>query len=228
MEKQIKQLVENLFNDIYDIDQENNIAVEIADKISEYKVGDIYYKRKKPYAICCGESKDFSNNNPRFISLNFENYLQLFNKPITFYINNNFKKNDIDGCIIKNNKVNHIDENGYENTQVIKNKIQIDNLRRSGFYSMLKKSDDLYLPAIDELQIMCFNIDILNNIIIEKTSGYAISETDTDKVYDVYWSSTQHKDKDYFYTTVFDHNLDIIINTEYIYTRNIIRPFVKI
>ena len=34
MKKQIRQLVENIFDDIYDIDQENNITMEIGNKIS--------------------------------------------------------------------------------------------------------------------------------------------------------------------------------------------------
>jgi hypothetical protein len=34
MKKQIKLLIENIFDDIYDIDQENNLTIDIADKIS--------------------------------------------------------------------------------------------------------------------------------------------------------------------------------------------------
>ena len=34
MKKQIKLLIENIFDDIYDIDQENNVTIDIADKIS--------------------------------------------------------------------------------------------------------------------------------------------------------------------------------------------------
>ena len=47
------KLVENIFNDIYDIDQENNSSVEIADNINDYIIisdyNDAYEEFKNLY-----------------------------------------------------------------------------------------------------------------------------------------------------------------------------------
>ena len=67
MKKQIRLLVENLFDDEFDNIYNTDLESEITDKYMDYKVGDIYYKYKKPFAICCGDKSDFQNNQPRFI-----------------------------------------------------------------------------------------------------------------------------------------------------------------
>ena len=106
MKEHIRLLVENLFNDIYDIDNENNLTIEIADELYNYKMGDIYYLNKNPYAICCGESFMFSDNRTRFL---------LLEKPGI----NKFAK--VPSYLEILGKKNENDENGYENTQIIKN-----------------------------------------------------------------------------------------------------------
>ena len=55
-----------------------------------------------------------------------------------------------------------MDENGYENTQIIKNNYNISDF--PAFEYCLNFGDDVYLPAIDELQILFINRQKLNNI----------------------------------------------------------------
>ena len=43
MKNSIRLLVENLFDDLYDIDQETNSEVDLADDVYSYKLGDIFY-----------------------------------------------------------------------------------------------------------------------------------------------------------------------------------------
>jgi len=47
------------------------------------------------------------------------------------------------------NDFQHIDENGYENTQIIKNNYNISEF--PAFEKCIKLGDNIYLPAIDEL-----------------------------------------------------------------------------
>ena len=46
MKNSIRLLVENLFDDLYDIDQETNSEVDLADDVYSYKLGDIFYYKK--------------------------------------------------------------------------------------------------------------------------------------------------------------------------------------
>ena len=44
MKRQIKLLIENLFDDLYDINQEFDLTVDIANKIYKPELVNIYYK----------------------------------------------------------------------------------------------------------------------------------------------------------------------------------------
>ena len=67
MKNSIRLLVENLFDDLYDIDQETNSEIDLADQIYTPEIGSIYYEKKKPYAICCGLDTDFKDKRNRFM-----------------------------------------------------------------------------------------------------------------------------------------------------------------
>ena len=186
MKKQIKLLVEKLFDDLYDIEDEKNIDTDLTDEYIKYDFGDIYYQNKKPYAICLGadDFKDFTN---RFILLTKNtpelSWLKKGTNNIRYNITEpQFHKFDklvdeiedkIDeGEISKDdydeddpdlkkyfgfnvwgiNNVLEIDENGYENTQIIKNNYDLNNYL--AFKYCCELGDNVYLPAIDELQYM--------------------------------------------------------------------------
>ena len=106
MKRQIRLLVENLFDDLYNIDQESNLTIDIADKIYHYDVGDFIFRNKKLYAICCGSKNDFQDKESRFIlyeKIGGKKYAK-----VPSYL-------EILGKKIKT------DENGFNNTQIIKN-----------------------------------------------------------------------------------------------------------
>ena len=170
MRKQIRLLIENLFDDEFnDIYNDIDIDTEITDEYMGYSVGDIYYKRKKPYAVCCGDKSDFKNNKPRFCLLNFNN-----ERKSRWCKNNNylddFKENLVSHFQIKTKSDRkYIDENGYDNTQIIKNNYNI--LDFPAFNNCIKLGDDVYLPAIDELQVLYLNSEELEPI-IKQYKGY--------------------------------------------------------
>ena len=149
MRKQVRLLIENVFDDLYDIDQENNLSIDIADEhLNMYNIGDIYYDKKKPYAICCGLKSDFQDNQPRFI-----------------LIKKDFK--DKRWCIyqdkrygIYQNDFKQIDEKGHENTQKIYNKYYMEEFPACWF--CCRDGYQVYLPAIDELQKLYLNKDKIN------------------------------------------------------------------
>ena len=76
MNKQIRLLVEGFFdNEIFNVNNDIKTNIEDLGRYYDYKVGDIFYQNKKPYAICCGESKYFKDNKPRFCLLEKTNNL---------------------------------------------------------------------------------------------------------------------------------------------------------
>ena len=114
---------DNLFDDDFFNQDDYQDDIEVADQLlKSYKIGDIYYKHKKPYAVCCGLGNDFKDNKPRFCLLSFKYDYKSRSK---WCKENNFaeelgyheyeyynKENDT--------YLDYIDENGYENTQIIK------------------------------------------------------------------------------------------------------------
>ena len=181
MNKQIRLLIESFFDDEI-FNTYNNIKSDIEDlgRYYDYKVGDIFYQNKKPYAICCGESKYFKDNKSRFCLLNEDSKKDLSwgtnTKLVSKLIKelNCFKIKYFD--LNSFNDFKHIDENGYENTQIIKNNYDITKFPT--FEYCLNLGDNIYLPAIDELQQMYLNKDKLGGKY--SFSGYG------------YWSSTQY------------------------------------
>ena len=173
MIKYIRLLVEGFFDDeIFDVGNDIKQDIEDLGKYYDYRVGDIYYLNKKPYAICCGEPKYFKDNKPRFCLLNdSDNLLKWGVKLVKKLGRFNFKY----FAITSFNDFQHIDENGYENTQIIKNNYDINEF--PAFKYCINQGNNVYLPAIDELQIMYLNKDKLGKY---NFSGYG------------YWSSTQY------------------------------------
>ena len=222
MNKQIRLLLENLFDDLHDIEDNKNLDTEFSDKYLTYKVGDVFYQNKKPYAICCGNNENFKDNNSRFMLLNFQlnNLLQWSTAFISKIITNAFKL-EHEFFLRSFNDFRYIDENGYENTQIVKNNYNISKF--PAFDYCIKFGDNVYLPAIDELQIMYLNINNIKNeqfISILNTKGCENTKYAA-------WSSTQN-----IYNTVmciYNMGPKIIISP-YGYVRNygIIYPFVKI
>ena len=226
MQKQIRLLVENLFDDLYNIDQESDLTVDIADKMYQYKLGDIYYENKKPTAICCGDAEDFHDKNPRFAILGYHwtfkcawaNSNRGFKK-LQSYHYANFK-------ISSKEQIKYIDENGYENTQIIKNKYEL--YKFPAFYECFSYIDvtsnhECYLPAINELAIFFVNGHILDNV------KNRFDKYDIFRHYCSYWTSTQVETK-------FALTLEPNIHEKYAFIRSdyksdpfsCVWPFVKI
>ena len=157
MKKQIRLLIENLFDDEFDdMYNDTDLDSEIANEyIGNYKVGDIIYNNKKPYAICCGNAEDFNDNRPRFVLINLK-YVDLIGEWCLYQ--KQISKLKHYKCskyrITDKSSIRHIDENGYENTQIIKNNYNLSDFPAFNFCCML--GDNVYLPAIDELSVFCF------------------------------------------------------------------------
>ena len=184
MKKRIKLLVETLFdNDLFN--QDTNLMIDVINQIYEYKLGDIYYKNKKPCAICCGLAESFNDNKYRHLYLfndenthkvkwetkshyeikepQFHKYDKLVenledkidNDEISLPEDDDYDKNDPNNKLYFGYELNsfndfmHINENGYNNTQIIKNKYNISEFPI--FEECCKLGDNIYLPSIDEL-----------------------------------------------------------------------------
>ena len=154
MKKQIRLLVENLFDDEFNnIYNDTDLDTDITDEYMGYSVGDIVYENKKPYAICCGDKKDFKDKQQRFCLYKQYKYkLQWRNKNINKVIKQiepGFYK------LINSNDRQYIDENGYGNTIFIKNNFNISDF--PVFKYCCKFGDNVYIPAIDELSVWYLN-----------------------------------------------------------------------
>ena len=58
MNNSIRLLVKGFFDDeIFDVGNDINTDIEDLGRYYDYQIGNIIYQNKKPYAICCGESK---------------------------------------------------------------------------------------------------------------------------------------------------------------------------
>ena len=179
MNKNIRLLVEGFFDDdIFNVKDDIKSDIEDLSRYYDYHVGDIYYLNKKPYAICCGESKYFKNNKPRFCLLKNS-------KKLLTWRTQNILVKDLERFGFKDfylnsfNDFQHIDEDGYGNTQIIKNNYDISEF--PAFEYCIELGKNVYLPAIDELQMMVLNID--------EFSKYSLRGIN-------YWSSTQYSAED--------------------------------
>lgn len=156
MKKQIRLLVENLFDDLYDIEDQKNLDTDLADQYLNYKIGDFWYYNKDPYAICCGEPDDFQDKEPRFVfneKLYYEEYTadpNYYDKKFIVYHNEYFSQN--------------IDETGYENTKNLFNMFVKKNLDLYPHLKYCKSIGDFaYIPAEKELITLLTNRDKLKN-----------------------------------------------------------------
>ena len=209
MKKQMRLLVESLFDDLYDIEDQKNDDIDIADEYISYRIGDIYYDDKEPYAICCGTKKEFKDRTARFALIKHEMSKvewceeNMYIKKLKKF---NFKTDQ--GTICSVNKLGHIDENGYENTQIIRNNYDLKYFPIFKYCCQL--GENVYVPAIDELSRMYLNLSKLNKESI-LTGLY-------------YWSSSQFDELGAI-------ALDIIEDDIYINVKNAdinIKPFINI
>ena len=173
MNNSIRLLVKGFFDDeIFDVGNDINTDIEDLGRYYDYQIGNIIYQNKKPYAICCGESKQFKDNKPRFClydetnSFDWKIQYKLVKELNCFKINY-FYLNTF-------NDFKHIDEDGYGNTQIINNNYNI--FAFPAFKYCIELGKNVYLPAIDELQIMLLNKNKLGKYRLHDYS---------------YWSSTQ-------------------------------------
>ena len=176
MNKNIRLLVESFFDDdIFDVGNDIKQDIEDLGKYYDYQVGDIYYLNDKPYAVCCGEPKYFKDDKPRFCLLNnADNRLKwrtqnILVEELECFDSKYFVLDSI-------NDFKHIDEDGYGNTQIIKNNYDI--IEFPAFEYCINLGKNVYLPAIDELQIMLLNKDKLKGVIVLGNN--------------MYWTSTQN------------------------------------
>jgi hypothetical protein len=161
MNKSIKYLIEssndNLFDDIYDPNDVYDIISN--DLFNDNNLGNIYYYKKKPYAICCGLAEDFKDKKDRYVLCKKEQksvWCKQYNDIYRYTLSYNF-------FIRKKSDIRKIDETGYINTNYIKRNFNFNN--NVAIKLCLKYGDNAYLPAIDELQHLYFNISSLNNIL---------------------------------------------------------------
>ena len=197
MKKQIRLLIENLFDDIYNND--TDLDSEIADEyITNYKVGDLIYKNKEPYAICCGDKSDFQDNTQRFLLL-VKPQLKIYAKVPTYleYLG----KQDI------------TDENGYKNTQIIKEQYYLKSFPAFNFCTIF--DDDAYLPAIHELKILSNNYDLINKKL--NRTEFCLLPLGT-------VSSSQNDSDNYYSVLLFSNNIFLKDKSE----SNLVYPFIKI
>ena len=183
MKKDIRLLIESFFDDdIFNVNDDiNQDILDIGDQYYDYHIGDIYYKDKKPYAICCGDNSYFYDNNPRFCILDISNlaFLSIWSldnkllgklhkeKPLIRYQDSLTSKvlNPILKKYPSKNNIKKIDEDGYKNTQIIKNNCETK--LYPAFYKCLQYCNNIYLPAIDELLALLNNIELLHKKLIE-------------------------------------------------------------
>ena len=203
MNKSIRLLLEGFFDDeIFNVENDIKSDIEDLGKYYDYQVGDFYYKgrSKNPYAICCGESKQFKDNKPRFCLLKHSKKLltwrtwNILVKELDCFKFNYFYLNSF-------NDFRHIDEDGYKNTQIIKNNYNISEF--PAFKYCMELGDNVYLPTIDELQMMYLNKDNLGKYNFRG---------------EYYWSSTQYSatnayiiNIDRCYVTDIDKNISICV-----------------
>ena len=202
MNKSIRLLVEGFFDDeIFNTDNDIKQDIEDLGKYYDYKVGDIYYLNKKPYAICCGEPKYFKDNKPRFCLLNDSGIS--FKWRVKNKLVKKLGRFKIDSFDLNSfNDFKHIDEDGYKNTQIIKNNYY-DITEFPAFKYCMELGDNVYLPTIDELQMMYLNKDNLGKYNFRG---------------EYYWSSTQYSatnayiiNIDRCYVTDIDKNISICV-----------------
>ena len=202
MKKQIRLLVENLFDDLYDIDQETNSEIDLADQIYTPVIGSIYYEKKKPYAICCGLDTDFQDKEFRYFLIKKET-------------NKSWKRGGYEN--IHELCESKAFEQGYENTQIIKNNYDLNKF--AAFKYCCSLGDNVYLPAINEFQIMYSYIDKLNDELQYIPRAIYI---DTDNIY---WTSTSNRS--IWSALGFDTKTNKIIGS--MKTNSFkVRPFIKV
>ena len=184
MKKEIRLLIEGFFDDeLFNVNDDiNQDITDIGDQYYDYHIGDIYYKNKNPYAVCCGEAKDFSNTDyARFMLIDFKlhncqwsqknNYIPNicdFSELVNEIEDNvDWEENEPTGeplydgfKIINYNDFIEIDEDGYENTQTIRKFVKETCTPFS--YCKMYYGDNAYIPSIDELQILSINSKKLN------------------------------------------------------------------
>ena len=181
MKRQIRLLIENLFDDEFnDIYNDTDLDTEITDEYMGYKVGDIIYENKKPYAICCGDKSDFQNNKFRFCLYN----KMTVKKWSTIY--------DI-------NSINDFN-NGLLNLQSVLKEHDIKKF--PAFNYCYKLGENVYLPAINELKILYKNLEKLkdlNNIEFNLNIVWTSNEMQASPQYALLFNLTDGNILDYYY-----------------------------
>ena len=181
MKRQIRLLIENLFDDEFnDIYNDTDLDPEITDEYMGYKVGDIIYENKKPYAICCGHKSDFQNNKFRFC---------LYNKMTV-------KKWS---TIYDFNSINDFN-NGLLNLQSVLKEHDIKKF--PAFNYCYKLGENIYLPAINELKILYKNLEKLkelSNIEFNLNTMWTSNEMQASPQYALLFNLTDGNILDYYY-----------------------------
>ena len=202
MKRQIRLLVENLFDDEFDnIYNDTDLDSEITDEYIGYKVGDIYYKDKKPFAICCGDKSDFQNNKFRFC---------LYNKMTVKRWSTIYDINSINDF-----------NNGLLNLQSVLKEHDIKKF--PAFNYCYKLGENVYLPAINELKILFKNIEKLKFKNIEKLKTLNNIKFNLN----VMWSSNEMQESS-LYALVFNFTDGNILDYLYKHNSYPIIPFIQI
>ena len=220
MKKEIRLLIEGFFDDdIFNPNDINQDIQNIGNQYYDYQVGDIYYKGNSPYAICCGNKSDFTDNNSRFLLCFEDKKYKWCENNIKFH-SNKIRVQYINLNNIKDKKTfENLDEKGYENTVFVS---MINRLCLSDFPAFeycIELGNNVYLPALTELEIMGFNSNLLNTklkkinaIPLRYGCGYLSSNSCSDEFT---YGFTMKKE-------------NILISLIYKKYPNHVRPFIKI
>ena len=153
MKNDIRLLLESFFDDdLFNSNDINQDIQDIGDQYYNYQIGDIYYENNKPYAICCGDKSQFKDKTPRFCLYTYKVKCRWVNKSTPEFDYNKYENKPF----VFKEKIQYIDENGYENTQIVKKKYWC--YLCDAFKLCYLLGDKHYLPAIDELQILALNL----------------------------------------------------------------------
>ena len=200
MRKVIRLLVESFFDDeIFNQKEDINQDIQdIGEQYYNYQVDDIYYKDKNPYAVCCGESKYFIDNRPRFCLLNkVSKYTMQWMSKDKYILINKQQVPLHRKSIITQPGVYHLEETGYENTQNVLNNFNISDF--PAFRYCIDIHNNAYLPAIDEFQILFFNLDKLQDFnILTKLNNVYWSSSENNKLYAYFCRLNKNKENFYY------------------------------
>lgn len=180
-------------------------------------VGKIFYKNGKPFAICVAEGLNFKDGIPRYMLIyeQKQDVLWMIEKTNITRINNKKYKKIKMPYQFSSKAIMNIDYKGYSNTKHAINSELLNILPAYKYCISLDKN--CYLPAIDELEYMFINKDVINEILKDLNAPLILPEP--------YWSSTEYSNENTLYIHMDYPFIRYMAKRKADYT---VRPFIKI